>query len=264
MPTLADDLRALSPKVKPETIKALADAASVLDAYEINTPLRKCHFWAQACHESGGFRHMHEIWGPSPAQKGYEGRKNLGNTVSGDGYLFRGRGLFQLTGRANYKSMSEKIGVDLLKDPEKAADPSIALKIACEYWKSHKLNSLADADDIVKITKRINGGTNGLEARKTDLAHCKKMWLHAETTPAPVPAKVITESKQANSAIVVGALGSVGAAKEIVTQVQEANDLFTTVLGLFSNPQFLMMAVVVGLGGAIWYWRKKHLEEHGV
>jgi lysozyme len=82
--------------------------------------------------------------------------------------------------------------------------------------------------------------------------------------PDPVPVKAITESKQANSAIAIGALGSVGAAKEVVTQVQEANDLFATVMGMLKDTNFLIMVAVIGLGAAIWYWRKKHLEEHGV
>jgi hypothetical protein len=74
----------------------------------------------------------------------------------------------------------------------------------------------------------------------------------------------MVESKQGNGAIAIGALGSVGAAKEVVGQVQEANDLFGTVMGLFGNTQFLMMAVIVGLGAAIWYWRKQNMEKHGV
>lgn len=82
--------------------------------------------------------------------------------------------------------------------------------------------------------------------------------------PDPVPVKTIAESKQANSAVAVGLLGSVGAAKEITAQVQDANDLFATIVGLVTNPQFLMMAAIVGCGAAIWIWRKQHLEAHGV
>ena len=74
--------------------------------------------------------------------------------------------------------------------------------------------------------------------------------------PDPVPVKTMVESKQGNSAVAVGLLGSVGAAKEVVAQVQDANDTMTTVMGLVANPQFLIMVAVVGLGAAIWYWRK--------
>lgn len=84
------------------------------------------------------------------------------------------------------------------------------------------------------------------------------------TEPDPVPVKTIAESKQANGAVAVGLLGSVGAAKEITAQVQDANDLFGTIVGLVSNPQFLMMAAIVGCGAAIWIWRKQHLEQNGV
>jgi len=83
-------------------------------------------------------------------------------------------------------------------------------------------------------------------------------------TPDPVPVKTMADSKQGTSAVAVGLLGSVGAAKEIAAQVQDANDLFGTIMGLVSNPQFLMMAAVVGCGVAIWIWRKQHMEEFGV
>ena len=82
--------------------------------------------------------------------------------------------------------------------------------------------------------------------------------------PDPVPVKTITESKQANGAVVIGALGSVGAAKEVVTQVQEANDLFTTVITMLKDPNFLIMVAVVCIGAAIWYWRKQNLEKTGL
>jgi lysozyme len=82
--------------------------------------------------------------------------------------------------------------------------------------------------------------------------------------PDPVPVKTMAESKQGNSAVAVGLLGSVGAAKEITAQVQDTKDLFETVMGLLANPQFVMMAMVVGLGAAIWIWRKQHMEAHGV
>ena len=264
MSNLSDELRILGPRCKVDTVAALAAACpATLDQYEINTPLRRCHFWAQAAHESGGFKFMHEVWGPTPAQVKYEGRKNLGNIQPGDGYLFRGRGIFQLTGRANYAEMSKRIGCDLIANPELAARPDIALQIACEYWKSRKLNALADADDVVGITKKINGGVNGLADRKANLAHAKKIWLHDEETPAP-PVKTMVESKQGNSAIAVGALGGIGAAKEVATQVQEASDTFDQIMNLVKSPNFLMMLAIVGLGCAIWYWRKNHLEEHGV
>jgi putative chitinase len=266
--SLFEDLCALAPRAKKDLLKKLAKVApDVLGEYEINTALRESHFWAQAAHETGGFKYMFEIWGPTPVQQKYEGRKDLGNTQSGDGFKYRGRGIFQLTGRANYAKYGEALGIDLVNDPDKAADAEVALRIACEYWKSRNINACADKDDVVSVTKKINGGTNGIADRRVCLATAKKMWAdnyEADTTPEPAPEKTMADTKQGAGAAAVGLLGSVGAAKEITAQVQDANDLFGTIMGLVSNPQFLMMAAIVGIGGAIWYWRKKHLEEYGV
>lgn len=134
--------------------------------YEINTHLRLAHFLAQACHETGGFRYLKEIWGPTAAQKAYEGRVDLGNVRVGDGFLYRGRGMFQLTGRANYAREAKALGLPLETDPDLAADPQISVRIACHYWDTHQINIAADANDIVRVTRAINGGTNGLEDRK--------------------------------------------------------------------------------------------------
>lgn len=156
----------------------LALAANVLFAdYGImENPLRLAHFMAQLCHESGNFRYMEEIWGPTAAQRGYEGRADLGNTAPGDGFRFKGRGPIQLTGRANYRAYGRRIGIDLERHPEIAAIPSIGLHTALEYWRSRGLDALADADDIEAITRKINGGVNGLADRKARLALIKE-WM---------------------------------------------------------------------------------------
>jgi putative chitinase len=134
--------------------------------YEINTPLRLAHFLAQACHETMGFRYLKEIWGPTDAQKRYETRADLGNKRLGDGKLYCGRGIFQLTGRANYARIGKALSLPLEVDPDLAADPQISVRIACHYWMTHAINVPADANDIVKVTRAVNGGTNGLEDRK--------------------------------------------------------------------------------------------------
>jgi putative chitinase len=105
--------------------------------------------------------------------KAYEGRKDLGNTQPGDGKRYKGRGIFQLTGRANYKSYGDRLGLDLVATPELASDVMNAVKIACEYWTDKKLNDYADKDDVKMITKRINGGYNGLEDRERYLKRAK-------------------------------------------------------------------------------------------
>lgn len=139
----------------------------------MESALRLSHFLAQVGHESGSFRYMEEIWGPTPAQSRYEGREDLGNVRVGDGKLYLGRGPLQVTGRANYRKYGRLIGIDLESNPTLASIPSIGLHTALEYWKQRGLNALADADDVVGITKRVNGGTNGLDDRKARLASLK-------------------------------------------------------------------------------------------
>lgn len=139
----------------------------------MDSPLRLAHFLAQLIHESGGFRYMEEIWGPTAAQRSYEGRTDLGNIKPGDGRWFKGRGPIQITGRANYRTYGRRIGIDIERHPELAAIPSIGLHLALEYWKAKGLNALADRDDINAITRKINGGTNGLADRKAQLAELR-------------------------------------------------------------------------------------------
>jgi len=133
--------------------------------YEINTPLRIAAFIAQIGHESGCLRYTSEIWGPTKWQRRYEGRADLGNTEPGDGFRFRGRGLIQLTGRANYARASNALGVDLLASPELLEQPRLAALSAAWFWDAHHLNDLADSGDMRHITRLINGGYHGLEER---------------------------------------------------------------------------------------------------
>jgi putative chitinase len=141
----------------------------------IDTPLEACHFLAQAGHETGSFRNLTEFGGPGYCRK-YDGRADLGNCKPGDGFLFRGRGIFDLTGRANYLTMSTKLSVDLIANPERAAEPEIAVRAALEFWRAHHLSDLAAADNVVEITHRINGGTNGLVDRVERLNKLKALF----------------------------------------------------------------------------------------
>jgi putative chitinase len=131
----------------------------------ITTVPRAAMFLAQIAHESGALNYVRELWGPTEQQKGYEGRSDLGNTQPGDGHKFRGRGLIQITGRANYAECGKALGLDLINHPEQLETPDGAARSACWFWLSRGLNPLADAGDFIKVTKRINGGTNGLAAR---------------------------------------------------------------------------------------------------
>jgi len=134
-------------------------------AYEINTPLRKAMFLAQIGHESAGLRYTQEIWGPTAAQARYEGRAVLGNNEPGDGIRFCGRGLIQITGRANYRELANALSVDVIDHPELLSEPGLASMASAWWWQRHGLNWLADVGDVERATRRINGGLNGLGDR---------------------------------------------------------------------------------------------------
>lgn len=134
---------------------------------QINNRLRMAAFLAQIGHESGTLVYVKELGGPAYFAK-YDGRKDLGNTQPGDGAKFCGRGLIQVTGRSNYRACSQALFGDsrLLDQPELLEQPMWAAKSAAWYWSTRNLNALADADRFTELTRRINGGTNGLEDRK--------------------------------------------------------------------------------------------------
>ena len=134
--------------------------------FQIVGAKRVAAFIAQVGHESGQLRWVREIWGPTAQQAGYEGRADLGNTVKGDGSKYRGRGLIQITGRANYAACGEALGLDLLSKPELLELPQYAAMSAAWFWSTKGLNTLADKGDFVKITRRINGGLNGQADRQ--------------------------------------------------------------------------------------------------
>jgi putative chitinase len=143
----------------------LAYIESAMQEFGIDTRLRKAMFLAQIGHESGGLHYMVEIWGNTAAQQRYEGRKDLGNTQSGDGFKYRGRSPIQITGRSNYTKVTYALGVDFLKTPELLELPEHGARAAAWWWQDHKLNRFADADDCTGCTRVINGGYNGLDQR---------------------------------------------------------------------------------------------------
>ena len=139
---------------------------AAMGKYGIVTKLRIAAFIAQVGHESGQLRYVREIWGPTAQQTGYESRVDLGNTVPGDGFKYRGRGLIQITGRANNAACGEALGLDLINKPELLEQPQYAAMSAAWFWSTRGLNTLADQGEFVKITRRINGGLNGLADRQ--------------------------------------------------------------------------------------------------
>lgn len=138
---------------------------TAMSKYGIVTVPRIAAFIAQIGHESSQLRHVREIWGPTAQQAGYEGRADLGNTMKGDGSKFRGRGLIQITGRANYAACGEALALDLVNHPELLEQPQHASMSAAWFWKMKGLNDLAERGQFLTITRRINGGLNGIDDR---------------------------------------------------------------------------------------------------
>ncbi|MBL8911853.1 MAG: peptidoglycan-binding protein [Archangium sp.] len=128
----------------------------------INTRQRKAMFIAQLAHESGSLKFFEEL----ASGAAYEGRLDLGNTQPGDGVRYKGRGPIQLTGRANYRAAGRALGLPLEAHPKMAARPSVGFRTATWFWSSRGLNALADRGDFIGVTRRINGGTNGLADRQ--------------------------------------------------------------------------------------------------
>jgi putative chitinase len=206
-----DVLRDIAPQVggskganQARIIGALGEVIGpTLDKYQINTRLRDAHFLAQTCEESDGFCTTEEY----ASGAAYEGRKDLGNTQKGDGRLFKGRGLLQLTGRGNYASYGPALGLDLVANPALAAEPVNSLLIACEFWKRRNLNSLADGDNLIAITQTINGGQNGIDMRRAYLTKAKaslaRLAAAAISTPDPVATPILRRGSKGDAVAVL-------------------------------------------------------------
>lgn len=178
----------------------LPNIIATCDRYEINTPIRQLCFLAQVGHESGGLFYTEEL----ASGQAYEGRKSLGNLQPGDGVRFKGRGLIQITGRANYKSIGDSLGVDFITTPTLLGGKNVTvctpdqLKYAALsagwFWNSRNLNGIADLINIQNpidegsnlanfqlITKRINGGFNGLADRLSRYKNGHDLFLEDES-----------------------------------------------------------------------------------
>ena len=142
--------------------------------FGINTPLRWAHYLAQVAHESAQFRYTKELASGAAYDTGRLARQ-LGNTPErdGDGQRFKGRGLIQLTGRANYEAYKKFCGYDVMVNPDLLSKPVGAIRSSMWFWRNRDLNTLADRDSLREITRRVNGGYNGLEERRGYLARAK-------------------------------------------------------------------------------------------
>jgi putative chitinase len=155
-------IRQAAPNGKTWIIQGLADAMPAIERdYEISTVDRQAHFLAQLIHESDGLQTTEEY----ATGSAYEGRKDLGNVTKGDGRKYKGRGLIQLTGRANYRDAGTALHQDFIASPDVVKRFPAAAMVSAWFWHTHKLNQHADADDIRKVTKVINGGLTHLDRR---------------------------------------------------------------------------------------------------
>lgn len=132
-----------------------------MDEFGITTPARQAAFLAQVCHESGSLHYTRELADGTA----YEGRADLGNTEPGDGPRFRGRGLIQITGRANYRACGTALNLDLIGHPEMLEQAGPACRSAGWFWQSKNLNGIADAGKFGTLCRLVNGGFNGLDDR---------------------------------------------------------------------------------------------------
>jgi putative chitinase len=155
-------LKEVAPQGKPWIIDGFADTLPDMEhRFKIDTLNRQAHFIAQVAHESDHFKTTTEY----ASGAAYEGRKDLGNTQSGDGVKFRGRGLIQLTGRYNYQNAGNYFYRDFVTNPEEVATFPWAAMVSGWFWHTHDLNKHADKDDVRAVTRAINGGLNGLDSR---------------------------------------------------------------------------------------------------
>lgn len=161
MPITAQQLLQILPNAGKRAGVFAPTLNTAMQRYQIVGIKRVAAFIAQIGHESGQLVYVREIWGPTAAQARYEGRVDLGNTAPGDGLKFRGRGLIQITGRANYAACGEALGLDLISQPELLEQPQYACMSAAWFWATHGLNTLADAGDNQSIGSVINTGRKG-------------------------------------------------------------------------------------------------------
>lgn len=179
---------------KPAVVSGIVENQQYLMDGGINTPTRLAEFMAQACLETDYFKTLREY----ASGADYEGRDDLGNVVAGDGKRFRGRGIFQCTGRSNYREYGRRLGIDLLKEPALAERPDISVRIAVLYWNDKGLNAYADIKDTKAISRAINRG-NAKSSKPANheadrvkiakLAHQIIVPVKATVAPAkPIPA----------------------------------------------------------------------------
>ena len=189
MTITAAQIREMSRTAAARIVDGIVNNQQVIPQGGIDTPLRLCHFMAQLAHESAHFGVTREF----ASGAAYEGRRDLGNDHAGDGRRYRGRGLIQTTGRANYREARDDIrnmipgAPDFEADPEALEEFPWALLAGVSYWRRRNINRHADQDDVEAVTRKINGGLNGLADRKRYLAKAKAIWMTGQAATEPNP-----------------------------------------------------------------------------
>lgn len=319
--SFGDGLRRLWPRAPAATIAGItAVADEVFDRYEIDTPLRRAHFLAQISHECGAGTIVRENMNYSASRlmqifgvgvhsaKVTQGEaiklanhpeqiaervyglgnpkkaKELGNTQQGDGFRFRGNGMLQLTGRGSHKAMAMKTGFDIEANPEQLEDPAKSFRVAAAEFRALNCLPAADADDVKLVTRRVNGGQNGISERTVWLRKWKSALDGVDEPPKrprgapPAVEKTISQSKIAQGSAVGLGLGSLEAGRQVVQTASEvssaardtadnAGAVATVAQPLLASPTLpwaiLAVAVVAALGYVLWKrWRK--LQDEGV
>ncbi|ACB53271.1 hypothetical protein cce_3923 [Crocosphaera subtropica ATCC 51142] len=180
-----ENLKAIMPNATSADIATYVNPLNkVLSDFDLATTTRACAFIAQIAHESGSLRYKEEI----ASGAAYEGRRDLGNTQPGDGKRFKGRGLIQLTGRANYRQCGQALNLPLEQNPELVVkDPYTNAAVAGWYWQSRNINAAADAGDFQRVTRLINGGLNGYSDRLQYWERAKKVLGQQDHQKSNVP-----------------------------------------------------------------------------
>lgn len=166
-------LRLIVPSTAASQLRKFVAPINITMAeFGISTPLRQAHFLAQLAHESANFTAVEEF----ASGIEYEGRADLGNFFPGDGPRFKGRGLIQITGRSNYTACSAGLGLgsQLVERPTRLTEDELAARCGGWFWSANDLNSLADRDNVFEVTRRINGGFNGIDDRIEKLGNAKR------------------------------------------------------------------------------------------
>lgn len=273
------EIKRFAPGARRDIVAGLMEAWDDAIAAGITTPLRICHFMAQIYVESKGLtdvdedlnytaKRLMQVWPkrfPSIAaaqpyannpkalaNKVYGGR--MGNTGPNDGWLYRGKGPKQITGKDNHRNCGRALGIDLVKNPDKLLDPEIGARAAIWFWRSNNCNRFADANDIRGLTRAINGGYNGLADRRAAFRRAVAIW--GEDEVSDIGAKGAASSNTGKAALFGGGLSLAGLGSQAyeVANVVDSGRSISDAIGI---PLITIALFLVVLGLLIYIFRDR-------